>query len=268
MPIEFNVDPKLISKRDFYQLDYKITNLAFLIHNEFGRFWNEKIYQRELTRRCREAGFENVIAGLPILISYKGFQKCCYIDLLIDRAAVYELKTVNSLNGEHQRQILNYMFLLGLSHGKLINLRPSSVEYRFVSTTVTPQDRFQFIIDDAKWINLDAESEWLRKTIIELLKEWGAYLSTNLFYQAITFFRGGEENVVQNIKVLSGSEELGYQKMNLLTPKIAFQLSSINKNCAFYGHHLFRLLNHTNLEAIQWINFCRKRIEFRTIIKT
>ncbi len=265
MPIEFDVKPKIISKQDFYQLDYKIMEIVFLIHNEFGRFWDEKIYQRELVRRCLEAGFENVAAETPIIVSHHGFQKYFYLDVLFNEAIVYELKTVNSLNGEHQKQILNYLFLMGLSYGKLINFRLSSVEYRFVSTTVRQQDRFQFFIDETKWRNLDADSEWLKNTIIELLQEWGAYLDTRLFHEAVTFFRGSEETVEQNVKVFSGSAELGEQKMNLLTPKVAFKFSSIKKDLAFYERHLNRLLQHTILEAMQWINFCRAIIMFKTI---
>jgi len=268
MPVEFNVKPKIISKQDFYQLDYNVMEIAFSIHNEFGRFWDEKIYKWELMRRCKEAGFEDVISELPIVVSYKGFQKRFYLDILFDSAVVYELKTVDSLNGKHQKQILNYLFLLGLCYGKLINFRQSSVQYRFVSTTVTPQNRFQFVIDDTKWINLDAESEWLKRFIIELLQEWGAYLGTSLYDQAITFFRGGEENVVQHVKVISNDEEIGLQKMKLLTPGVAFQFSSINKDFAFYEQHLNRLLKHTSLAAIQWINFNKKTITFKTIIKT
>lgn len=267
MPIEFGFKTNVISKQDFYLLDYKMMEIAFAIHNEFGRFWDEKIYQRELVRRCREAGFEDIIAEAPITVSCNGFQKCYFLDVLLDNAVVYEIKTVNSLNGAHQKQILNYMFLLGLSYGKLINFSPASVEYRFVSTTVKTENRFSFIINDTKWKNIDAESEWLKETIIELLREWGTYLDTNLFYQAICFFRGGEENVNQNVKVISNSVELGFQKMNLLTPKIAFQLSSINKDFAFYEQHLYRQLKHTNFESIQWINFGRRTITFRTISK-
>lgn len=267
MPIGFNIKPKIISKKDFYQLDYKVMEIVFSIHNELGRFWDEKIYQRELVRRCKEAGFGKVTAGTPIVVSYNGFEKYFYLDVFFNEAVVYELKTVNSLDGEHQKQILNYLFLLGLSYGKLINFRPSSVEYRFVSTTVKPQDRFQFVIDETRWRNLDAESEWLKNTIIELLQEWGAYLDTRLFQEAIIFFRGGEETVEQNVKVFSGSAELGVQKMNLLTPKVAFKFSSINKKLTFYERHLNRLLQHTNLEAMQWINFNRGTIHFKTITK-
>ena len=94
MPFEVKANFREISKEDFYQRDYKIMSLAFSIHNGFGRFWDEKIYQKELMYRCEDAGFVNVASGVPILVSYKDFQKYYYIDLLIDNAMVYELKTI------------------------------------------------------------------------------------------------------------------------------------------------------------------------------
>ena len=44
MPITHGVEVKAISEDEFYLLDYKVMGLAFSIHREMGRFWNEKIY--------------------------------------------------------------------------------------------------------------------------------------------------------------------------------------------------------------------------------
>jgi hypothetical protein len=76
---------------------------------------------------------------------------------LIDNAAVYELKTARALIGEHKAQALHYLFLLGLHHGKLINFRPKSVEYEFVSNRITPAVRYDLRIEDSKWQDLDAK---------------------------------------------------------------------------------------------------------------
>ncbi|MCH7673997.1 GxxExxY protein, partial [candidate division KSB1 bacterium] len=117
----------------------------------------------------------------------------------------YELKTVGKLNSEHEKQTLNYLLLLGLQHGKLINFRPASVQKRFVSTTLLPNDRYDLTIDDRQWFELDEDSMLLKELIMELLTDWGAYLETSLFYEAICHFRSGEENIV-NILILSAME--------------------------------------------------------------
>lgn len=178
-----------IDEQEFHQIDYQVTGFAYAIHNEIGRLWNEKIYQNELANRCRDAGFANVETEVPLIVSYKDFSKEYYVDLLVQDSIIYELKAVSRLNPEHDKQTLNYLLLLGLLHGKLINFRPVSVQKRFVSTILLPKDRYDVVFDDRKWLELDEDSIRLKELIVKLLLDWGAYLETNLFYEAIYHFR-------------------------------------------------------------------------------
>ena len=266
MPIETSVKTKRISRDEFYKLDYKVMGLAFSVHNDFGKFWNENIYQKELAFCCRQAGFDNVLVEVPITVSYKDFYKKFYVDLLIDDAVLYELKAVKALSGEHQRQTLNYMFLLDMSFGKLMNFSASSLEYRFVTTNISTEERFKFAAETEQWIDLNPESKWLKELMVVLLQEWGAFLDTDLFVQAICHFLGGEEQVVTKVAVFSGRHQLGYQKMALLTPQVAIKISSVTTDFNYYEQHLLRLVRHTRLQAIQWINFNHARIQFKTIM--
>ena len=267
MPIEHNIKINPISEDDFYQVDYNVMNLAFSIHNELGRFWDEKIYQNELARRCREIGFEQVSTEVPVIASFKGFKKPYFIDLLINNVVIYELKTVKRLNEDHQKQALNYLFLLEVHHGKLINFRPESVEYSFVSTNLTHEKRHDFRIDTSDWKEFVEDCIWLKKLLIELLNEWGAFLEINLFYEAINHFRGGKENVVKDIKVKYGSHIIGEQSVHLLNSDIAFKISAVTKDIGFYEQHLRRFIKYADLKAIHWINFDHSRIVFKTIEK-
>lgn len=254
-----------ISEQDFYKLDFQITGLAFDVHNEIGRLWDEKIYQNELANRCRQAGFANVETEVPIVVSYKDFVKERYVDLLVDNSALYELKAVNTLNPEHDKQALHYLFLLGLQHGKLINFRPASVEKRFVSTTLLPKDRYDFAVDDAQWVELDEDSVWLKAMIVELLGDWGAFLETTLFYDAIYHFRGGEDRVVKDIEVVLDGTKLGNQKVNLINSNTAFKITAITKGVEGFLQQLKRFIRLTNLNALQWVNFHHHKISFITI---
>lgn len=186
--------------------------------------------------------------------------------LLIDNAVVYELKTAQALSGEHYQQTLNYLFLLGMQRGKLINMQPASVEHRFVSTRITPEKRYAFVIDDSAWQDRDEDSVWLKQLMTTLVKEWGAFLSLSLFYEAIYHFRGGEENVVKKIEIKHGSNRLGAQKVHLLNPEVAFKLSSITEGEAYYEPDLRRFIRFASLKALQWINFNHDRIVFKTIL--
>ena len=265
MPIEIKRNITRIAEQDFHKIDFEITGLAFAIHNEFGRLWNEKIYQNELANRCREAGFKNVETEVPVIVRHKSFHKDYSIDLLVQDSIVYELKTVNRLNPEHDKQALNYLFLLGLQHGKLINFRPASVEKRFVSTSLLPKDRYDLAFDDKQWLELDDDSAWLKRLIMELLADWGAFLETNLFYEAIYHFRGGEEQVVKDIDVVHKGANLGKHKFFLLNQNIAFQLTAITKGVENFEQHLKRFIRLTKFNAMQWINFNHRVISFKTI---
>ncbi|HEX9970709.1 MAG TPA: GxxExxY protein [bacterium] len=267
MPIEYQFKPNIISKHDFYAIDYQVMGLVFSIHNELGRLWNEKIYQNELAYRCQKAGFAKVATEVVIKVSYLDFLKCFYVDLIFNDAVIYELKTSQCLTGEHQQQVLNYLFLLGMQHGKLINMRPPSVESRFVSTRLTPDKRYNYKIEDNHWQDVDEDSIRLKELILNLLNEWGAFLDTTLFYDTIIHFNGGEENVVKMIEAKEGNRTMGRQKVHLINPEVAFNISSMTKDEQYYEHNLRKFLSYASLKAIQWINFNHDLIIFKTIFR-
>ena len=157
--------------------------------------------------------------------------------------------------------------LTGLSHAKLINMRPQSVQHRFVSTNITPEKRYKFTIEDEQWRNLDESSIWLKQILKSLLNEWGVFLDVTLFYDAIVHFRGGEEAVVKELEVKDGQRFLGRQKAYLLTPDIAFKISAVAKDERNYENHFHRILRYTSLKAIHWINFNHNKVTFKTILK-
>jgi len=265
MPIKTKHPVNLISERDFHEIDYQITRLAFDIHNEMGRLWDEKIYQNALANRCRKAGFSNVDTEVPVSVSYQDFVKEYYVDLLVEDSIMYELKTAARLNSEHEKQALHYLFLLGMQHGKLINFRPESVEKRFVSTSLLPGDRYNIKWDYERWQELDADSRWLKSFMEDLLKDWGAFLATELFYDAVCYFRGSEVQVIREIDVVYDGMKLGNQKVHLLNPQVAFKITAITKKVESYRKHLHRFTRFTKLKAIQWINFNHQLISFETI---
>ncbi len=264
MPIKISKNVVPISEKDFQLLDYEIMGISFSIHKQLGRFWNEKIYQNELAYRCRRAGYENVYTEVKLTVSYRKFVKVYFIDLLVNNA-IYELKSVEKISASHHTQTINYLMLSGLNHAKIINFGAKSVESRFVSTKLVPEDRFNLHFEYNRWVNLDENSFWLKEIIESLLSDWGAFLETNLFYEAIEFFLGGRENVLKYTEIKSGNRFLGSQKMHFISPGVAFKITSITKDEKFYERNLYKFLQYSGLKAIQWINFDHNRIIFRTI---
>ncbi len=266
MGIKFNKNINHISKDEYHDLDYKIMGLAFRVHKELGKFWNEKVYQYSLAKLCKENGFD-VDVEVPIIITFKNYIKRYYIDILINNSIIYELKATDSIGSNHRNQALNYLIFTDCNYGKLINFGGTSVKAEYVTTSLTRNDRYIFSLMFDKWIDIDDDSKWLKELIVSLLRECGAFISFQFFYDVIYFFRGGKENVVKPIKVNLDKIFVGTQNFNLLNNKTAFNLSCITKieTKNYYKKSLERFLAHSELESMQWINFNHHNIEFETI---
>jgi len=264
MPIQTSSPIQVLDQESFHRVERRVTGIAFEIHNEFGRYLDERLYQRELTRRLREAGFD-VEPELRMAVSLEDFRKDYYADLLVSQGVIIETKAVEALSPAHKGQTLNYLFLCGLYHGALLNFRTERVQREFVSTRLTPEHRRQFSIIDQEWKPLSPECNRLGQLLSWLLREWGAFLDPLLYRDALTHFLGGENQIVREIDVQSGSTIIGTQTMRLLTDEIAFSLTTATHRPRAVFEHQQRFLRHTPLRAIQWINLNHHQIEFRTI---
>src|SRR5262245_57251289 len=116
MPIQTAVSVRVFDQERFHQVDKRVTGIAFEIHNDFGRYLDERIYQGELTRRCRDQGLE-VEPEMRMVVSYGDFSKDYFADHLINQGVLIETKAAATLNSAHKAQALNYLFLCGLHHG-------------------------------------------------------------------------------------------------------------------------------------------------------
>lgn len=63
-----------------------------------------------------------------------------YVDLYINEAVIVELKSVQSINKEHEVQLVNYLNALEKEIGLLINFGPSGVEVKRKYRKTTGQD--------------------------------------------------------------------------------------------------------------------------------
>lgn len=264
MPIHTATPVRLFDQESFHQVDRQVTGLAFDIHNEFGRFLDENLYQGELTRRCRERGLE-VLPELRMTVTLGDFSKNYYADHLLNGGVIVEDKAVAALAPAHRAQTLNYLFLCGLHHATLLNFRTERVQREFVSTSLTPAARRQFEFLDPEWKPLTLRCRQLPEILHQLLSDWGAFLDPLLYRDALTHFLGGEESVVREVAVSSGGSVIGTQKCHMLTADIAFSVTASRHRPDIVRDHHCRFLRHTALRAIQWINLNHHRIELRTI---
>lgn len=263
MPIELQHPIQQISEKEFHELDYEIMRMAFATHGDLGRFYDETIYQNELERRCQEAGISTTKEFETKLI-HKDFEKPLFLDLLINASSMYELKATKSIVDPHRIQALNYLFATNTQHGKLINFRPSSVEHEFVSTHLTLEKRRKYCIEDKGW-DRGSNPERIRAILSSLLDDWGAFLDTDIYLDALCHFLGGKEHIIRPVEIHSQTTLLGQQKIPLLSTTEGFCLTSLTKNIPAYKKHLIRFLKHTHLESIHWINFNRSQINLTSL---
>jgi GxxExxY protein len=253
-----------ISQDEFNSIDEVIMRFAFELHNDMGRFYNEKIYHKELSFVAEKAGF-SVQNEVEIAVRHKTFLKKYYIDMLVNNSCIYELKAVEKLMGIHQKQLINYLLLTNIAHSKLINFRPPSVEYRFVSTSLNVKERKNYAINTTHLENNDKNSTLIVDIICELLGSWGAFLDLDLYHDAVVHFLGGEEKVIVSVDILRNNRVIGQERMYKFDENRAFHFSALIKNLKSYETSIRRILNHTKLDSIQWINFNKGNIMFKTV---
>lgn len=264
MPIHVHHPIEVFDQERFHRVDKVVTGIAFDIHNEFGRYLDERLYQRELARRCLAAGLA-VEPELRMTASLDDFSKDYFADHLVNAGVIVETKAVAALTPAHTGQTLNYLFLCGLHHGTLLNFRPERVQHEFVSTSLKPADRRRFEVVADDWHPVCPQCDRLRSHLLRMLAEWGTHLDPLLYRDALTHFLGGEAQVTREISVESEGGSLGGQTMHLLADDIAFSVTASTHHPESVGEHQRRFLHHTRLRALQWVNLNHSRIELRTL---
>ena len=260
MPVIARTPIRRLSQDEFGVLAYSVMQCVFQIHSEMGRFFDEKIYKRELAHRHTGVQLE-----VPIEVTHATFRTLQYIDVLVDGGGPFEFKAVEAITPRHPAQLLHYMFLAELDHGKLVNLRKDSVEHQFVNTTLHREDRVRFDVADSRWINKQAGAARFREVLTALLRDWGTGLDLKLYEEAVAHLLGGEAQLLSDVEVRTPEHVLGHQKMRLAAPRVAFVLTALPDASAEYEKHARRLLRHTELDAILWANIGLKLVTFITI---
>jgi GxxExxY protein len=146
MPVSSPSPIRRVSQEEFDEIAFEVLRHVFDIHNQIGRFFDEAIYKRELEFRMPGVRVEE-----PIEVVFGAFRKRYLIDVFVHDGAIFEFKAVESIGRRHRAQLLHYLLLCDAQHGKLINIRPASVEHEFVNTHLTRSDRTRFEVCGARW---------------------------------------------------------------------------------------------------------------------
>lgn len=260
MPIAAATQLKNLSQAEFAKVSYGVMGEIFILHRELGLLFDEKVYKHALANRI-----DNLQTEVEIRVVFRDFCKLYFIDALASSGAVFELKTVDALHRRHRSQLLNYLLLTEIQHGKLVNLRAEQVEHEFVNATLTHADRIRYDINDAAWHPTKGFGTAEKSLVLEMLNDWGTGLERSLYQEALIHFLGGEDSVVRDVDVILDGNYLSTQHAFLCDSHTAFKLSTFEGNNGPYRNNLRRLLKNTSLETIQWINISRNHITFETI---
>ena len=100
----------------------EIVDIAFNIHTELGPGLFESVYEEVFCIELEKRGI-SYSRQHPIDIFYKEhrIEKAFRCDIFVDEKIMVELKSVEQIQKVHQKQLLNYLKLAGLSLGFLIN---------------------------------------------------------------------------------------------------------------------------------------------------
>jgi GxxExxY protein len=258
MPVYLEHEIRRVSQEEFGELAFVAMGCMFEIHNEFGRFFDEGIYKRELQRRLPSIALE-----VPLQVNYEPFRKTYFLDVVFDAAAVFEIKTVGAFTNRHRAQLLNYLALCDLSHGKLVNLRPAVVRHEFINSNLRHAERTQpeFTVDG--WCEFGKAG--LRDWFAGLISDPGTGLDIGLYDDAVTDLFGGPVEVEQDVEIASHGTILGKQRFRLIQPDVAFKITALSTNRSEFEAHARRLLAQTHLHAIQWINVTLHEVTFQTL---
>jgi GxxExxY protein len=260
MPVSLPFPLRRLSQREFADIAYQVMRHVFDIHNKIGRFFDEKIYKRELAHRLPGVRLE-----VPIDVTFDSFQKQYFIDVLAGDGALFEFKAVEALAGRHRAQLLQYLLLCGVSHGKLINVRAADVEHEFVNTSWEHADRVKFAVHVRDWnISLPGVSR-LQEVLIPVLRDLGTGLEIALYEEAVMHFFGGRDQVEVDVGVEIDGHSPGQQCARLIGPGVALKITGFDADLEPFEVHARRLLSHLDLRAIAWVNVNMKAVTFTTL---
>ena len=266
MPISTSSPIAVFDQESFHAVDKVVTGCAFDIHNEMGRYLDERIFQAELAARLSDKKL-SVVREMKIALTLDSFARDYFVDLLINGGVIIETKAAETLTPAHRAQVLNYLYLCGLHHATLLNFRPERVQHEFVSTNLTPALRRQISWDLNGWQPLCNGCETLHDVLRRALADWGSGFDPTLYRDAITHFLGGETKVIRDVAIDSTHGKIGMQKMHLLADDVAFSVTASVHRPDAVAEHQRRFLHHTRLRAIQWVNLNRQTVSLKTIRK-
>ncbi len=261
MPVSISVPIRHFSQVEFGKVAYEVVGHAYEVHSTLGRFFHESIYRSTL----RQIFAERALDELQICLLHQGYRKVLYLDFLVDFGCPFELKTVNCLSEAHRSQLIQYLMLTGLSHGKLINFGSERFEQLFVNCHESLRQRQQFCVQRVNWPDSNPALR-LEKIIVPLVQDWGTGLTKSVYQDAVLALSGGMEHCHHFTETNWQNQRTGRQPVFKVDGTM-IELSCIRHGLEIFESHLHRFINHTTIDEILWINIASGCVRLQRITR-
>ena len=127
----------MITQSFLTDLNYKINGATIEVHKNLGPGLLEMVYHKCLIEEftLRNINFKSEVV-VPLI--YKGKSLNCDLrcDFLVENLIVVELKSVSEIHDIHRAQLLNYMKLLKVPKGILLNFNVINLYHEGQETLV------------------------------------------------------------------------------------------------------------------------------------
>jgi len=110
------------TQKSLDELSYRVLGAAIEVHKFLGPGLLESVYQKCLAAELRYQSIEfETELSIPIIYRDQKVETLLRCDFLVEGILVLELKSVTEVLPIHQAQLMNYMNLLKVPKGILVN---------------------------------------------------------------------------------------------------------------------------------------------------
>lgn len=134
----------MITQKYITDLTYKINGACIEVHKILGSGLAEIVYHKALEEefRIRDIQFKSEFV-IPVFYKDKNLECDFKCDFLVEDLIVLEIKAVTQIMDIHKSQVLNYMNLLKVPKGILINFNVKNL-YHFGQETFINKYFYQY----------------------------------------------------------------------------------------------------------------------------
>ncbi|WP_220498073.1 GxxExxY protein [Stieleria mannarensis] len=182
-------------------------------------------------------------------------------------AAIFEWKSVDALCDMHRAQLLNYLMLCEVRAGKLVNLRPETIEQEFVNVALTRAQRQSFGLDSDNYSPSSSSDHAWMQGMIAALRDWGTGLDQGLYLALSDFLYGGLDQSHSIATVTSGNKDYGQQNIRTNLTGDVIMISTLNQHLEEFQRHCQLFLNHLDRNRLHWLNIGLHKVTFETLHK-